>query len=94
MHVGHISIVNSNNYIQGISMAEYQKTITGIAIHPKDQDYFVSLNDGIKVSFSGNKSSFHVSINNDQEFVIEYEQAIEVVKAMKMLIEQKGVSGE
>jgi hypothetical protein len=75
-------------------MAEYQKTITGIAIHPKDQDYFVSLNAGIKVSFSGSKSSFHVSINNDQEFIIEYEQAIEVVKAMKMLIEQKGVSGE
>jgi hypothetical protein len=75
-------------------MAEYQKTITGIAIHPKGQDFFNSVNDGIKVQFSGNKSSFHVSINNDQEFIMEYEQAIEVVKAMKMLIEQKGVGGE
>jgi hypothetical protein len=74
-------------------MAEYQKTITGIAIHPKDQNLFDSENNGIKVSFS-NKSSFHVLINNGQEFVIEYEQALEVVKAMKMLIEQKGVSGE
>jgi hypothetical protein len=73
-------------------MSDFVKTITSIAVHNKNQDIFNS-DEIIKIEISDVRDVFNVSINSI-ELKLHYNQAIEIVKAMKSLNEQKGISGE
>ncbi len=73
-------------------MSDYVKTITSIAVHNKNQDVFSS-DEIIKIAISEVKDMYIVTINGI-ELNLHYNQAIEIVKAMKSLNEQKGISGE
>lgn len=73
-------------------MSDFVKTITSIAVHNKNQDIFNS-DEIIKIEISDVRDVFNVSINGI-ELKLQYNQAIEIVKAMKSLNEQKGISGE
>ena len=73
-------------------MSDFVKTITSIAVHNKNHDIFSS-EEIIRIEISDVRDIFNVSINGI-ELKLHYNQAVEIVKAMKSLNEQKGISGE